>query len=123
MQASWKLKRTAQCAKCPWRVDVDPRDIPNGYCEQKHRDLDKTIAKPADLESLLSKEIHSMACHETDEAHCVGWLDNQPGPGNNLAIRLRMLSCSNSGAIRLQGDQHQTFEATLPSGATLIHGA
>lgn len=46
---TWKLKRTAQCAKCPWRVDVDPHDIPNGYCEVKHRALESTIARPGEL--------------------------------------------------------------------------
>ena len=35
-----------QCRKCPWRKDVDPHDIPNGYCEQKHAGLADTIAEP-----------------------------------------------------------------------------
>lgn len=29
-------RRRKQCHKCPWRTDVDPNDIPNGYCELKH---------------------------------------------------------------------------------------
>lgn len=46
MSDTWKLKRTAQCAKCPWRVDVDPHDIPNGYCEQKHAALACLLSSP-----------------------------------------------------------------------------
>lgn len=112
--SNWKLKRTAQCLKCPWRVDVDPRDIPNGYCETKHRGLVDTIARPADLSS-IGQPVRSMACHETDNAHCVGWLHNQLGVGNNIALRLKMLTCENVDRLRLRGEQHPNFEATLPS--------
>lgn len=58
-----------------------------------------------------------MACHEHslgEEAHCIGWLMNQLGPGNNIALRMKMLSCENAHRIRLDGEQHETFEATLP---------
>ena len=109
----WTLKRTMQCAKCPWRVDVDPHDIPNGYCETKHRALVHTIATPAALPE-PGAPLPAMACHETDDAHCVGWLHHQLGPGNNLALRLRMLSCMNVGKLRVRGEQHPTFDATLP---------
>jgi hypothetical protein len=107
---AWKLKRTAQCAKCPWRVDVDPHDIPNGYCEIKHAALASTIAEPGSLR-LTSK---AMACHETDDAHCVGWLAHQVGPGNNIGLRMSLLTCENASKLRLVGEQHQTFEDTLP---------
>lgn len=108
----WKLKRTAQCAKCPWLKDVDPHDIPNGYCEMKHRELASTIAKPGALS--LGGPLRVMACHETDDAHCVGWLHNQLGVGNNIALRLSMRGCLNVGKLRLRGEQHHTFEDTLP---------
>lgn len=111
---TWKLKRTAQCAKCPWRKDVDPRDIPSGYSEDKHRSLRCTIAKPGDFASAFGGGSPAMACHETHDAHCVGWLANQLGPGNNIGMRLRMMTCENVGKIRLAGDQHETFEETLP---------
>ncbi len=111
MTERWKLKRTAQCAKCPWLVGVDPHDIPNGYSEARHRALEKTIAR-SPLESLGQRE--TMACHETVDAHCIGWLVNQIGVGNNIGMRLRMMTCENAGAIRLRGDQHATFEDTLP---------
>lgn len=109
---TWKLKRTAQCAKCPWRVDVDPHDIPNGYCETKHEGLAKTIAAPGALPT--GAALNVMACHETDDAHCVGWLAHQLGPGNNIGLRISMLGCENIGKLRLVGEQHATFEDTLP---------
>ena len=34
---TWNLKRSAQCAKCPWIKGVDPHDIPDGYCKYKVR--------------------------------------------------------------------------------------
>jgi hypothetical protein len=113
----WKLKRVNQCEKCPWRTDVDPRDIPNGYSEDLHRSLERTIAEPG---SFLGNA-HVMACHEHaagNEAHCVGWLVHQLGVGNNIALRLKMMTCENAGAIRTHGEQHSRFEDTLPS-ATL----
>lgn len=112
MSKTWKLKRTAQCAKCPWLVDVDPHEIPNGYDEDKHRALSCTIASPGEFRAGAQR---AMACHETHDAHCIGWLVNQVGPGNNIGLRLRMMSCENAGAIRLRGEQHQTFADTLPA--------
>lgn len=109
--SQWKLKRTTQCAKCPWRTDVDPHDIPNGYCEIKHRNLRDTIAYP-DANPFGTLKV--MACHETLDAHCVGWLMNQLGPGNNIGMRIRMLSCDNARAIKVIGEQHERFEDTLP---------
>jgi hypothetical protein len=106
----WKLKRTAQCEKCPWRVDVDPHDIPNGYCEQKHAALSETIAVPGAFHGSGK----AMACHETHNAHCLGWLMNQIGVGNNIGLRIRMMNCENASKIRLKGEQHATFEDTLP---------
>lgn len=108
---AWKLKRTRQCEKCPWRVDVDPHDIPNGYDEEKHRALSDTIAGP---EHGILGPGKAMACHETEDAHCIGWLVNQLGPGNNIGLRLLMISCTNAHAIKLRGEQHKRFEDTLP---------
>lgn len=84
-----------QCAKCPWKVSVNPHDIPNGYSEEQHRGLSRTIAEPGDIRGSTSM----MACHETPvgaEKPCVGWLVHQLGPGNNI------------------GPQHECFEDTLP---------
>ena len=112
---SWKLKRTRQCEKCPWRKDVDPLDIPDGYCEIKHQNLESTIAREGDISSVFLGELRVMACHETGEAHCIGWLMNQLGPGNNIGMRIRMSSCENSKHLKLVGEQHETFQDTLPS--------
>ena len=57
-----------------------------------------------------------MACHESPigkETHCVGWLMNQLGPGNNIALRLEMRNYDLS-QVQLDGEQHETFEDTLP---------
>lgn len=110
---SWKLKRVRQCAKCPWKVSTDPHEIPHGYSEELHRGLASTIAMPGSLVDNGRR----MACHEHppgDEAHCVGWLMNQLGPGNNIALRLAMRDCENIGTVTLDGPQHVRFEDTLP---------
>ncbi len=107
------LKRVRQCVKCPWKKSTNPHDIPNGYCEAKHRRLRNTIAVPGEIR--LSGGV-AMACHESpvgDESFCVGWLMNQLGPGNNIGLRIKMLKYDLSG-IELDGDQHETFEDTLP---------
>lgn len=109
-----KLKRTVQCAKCPWRKDVNPRDIPNGYSEEKHRALIDTIAKPGDLGGVACSTLRIMACHETHDAHCIGWLVNQIGPGNNIGLRIAMMRCENGREIKTVGEQHASFEDTLP---------
>ena len=57
-----------------------------------------------------------MACHD---AHCIGWLVNQVGPGNNIALRIRMMNCENAKEIKLRGGQHQRFEDTLAASATV----
>ena len=109
----WKLKRVRQCGKCPWKVSTDPFDIPNGYSEHLHRALTRTVAEPGSRCSTG----HAMACHEHppgDEAHCVGWLMNQLGPGNNIPLRLSVFSCDNIQAVTLDGPQHECFEDTLP---------
>lgn len=108
-----RLKRTKQCAKCPWRKDVDPHEIPNGYSVEKHQALDCTIAKD-DGYSTIFGDLHLMACHETHDTHCVGWLMNQLGPGNNIGLRLAMRDCQNIRDVKLIGEQHRHFRETLP---------
>ncbi len=102
-----------QCKKCPWRVDVDPNDIPNGYCATKHAALKSTIAKPGDLG--LGGKLSVMACHETKpgkERECVGWVANQLGRGNNIGLRILALD-GRFKDLKLVGEQHETFEDTL----------
>lgn len=114
---TFKLKRVRQCEKCPWKVSTDPRDIPNGYSEERHCGLSRTIARPGDVGGMFATQ-HVMACHESppgEEAHCVGWLMHQLGPGNNIGLRIQMMQCENIRAVQLDGPQHETFEDTLPS--------
>ena len=57
-----------------------------------------------------------MACHESpvgEESHCVGWLINQLGPGNNIPLRMDMMKCENVKDIQLVGEQHSSFSETL----------
>lgn len=108
-----KLSRTVQCAKCPWKKSTNPRDIPDGYSEDKHKSLRCTIAQ--DLFPM--DNYRAMACHHStkeDMQHCVGWLHNQLGVGNNIPLRLDMLNYSNVGQIQIKGPQHKRFEDTLP---------
>lgn len=107
-------KPQRQCRKCPWRTDVDPNDIPNGYCSTKHRGLADTIAAPG-VPSQGALKL--MACHESPigrERVCVGWLHNQLGVGNNIGMRLAVHSKRVSANYELVGPQHERFEDTLP---------
>lgn len=100
-----------QCAKCPWKASTNPRDIPNGYCETKHRKLKETIAT---LGQINVGTLRIMACHETDKLACVGWLVNQLGPGNNIGLRLACMRDPKLADVETVGEQHETFEDTLP---------
>lgn len=111
----WKLRRTRQCSKCPWRKDVDPYDIPNGYSPEAHAELIETIATEGDCRALLEGKISVMTCHETANAYCIGWLTQQLGVGNNIPLRCMVIDCENIGRIQTVGEQYQTFEDTLPS--------
>lgn len=109
-----RLKRVKQCRKCPWKVAVNPHDIPNGYSIEKHKALISTIADPNDIEGQLrNTELKVMACHETEKSHCVGWLYNQLNSGNNIALRIAMMSYENAGDIEVFGEQHKYFQETL----------
>jgi len=115
--AKFKLKRTVQCAKCPWRVDTDPHEIPDGYCTTKHAALSKTIARKGELN--IGGALMIMACHHSKDTgenaeHCVGWLHNQLGVGNNIGLRISMMNCENVKDLKLNGEQHERFEDTLP---------
>lgn len=103
-----------QCEKCPWKKGTDPRAIPKGYSEKRHAALRSTIAEPAHLSF---GPLRMMACHEMPrgcELPCVGWLAQQLGVGNNLALRLLVISGRVDGDVETVGPQHERFEDTLP---------
>ena len=110
-----KLRRVKQCAKCPWKKSTDPTTIPDGYSPESHRRLESCIADPNRLELQFTQA--AMACHESikgeREYYCIGWLMHQLGPGNNIALRMRMRDYDLS-KVELFGEQHETFKDTLP---------
>ena len=114
MIKTFKLKRTIQCAKCPWKKEANPYEIPNGYCVKKHLALEKTIATDVTT-NLTNNQFPVMACHNSDnDEYCVGWLHHQLGRGNNMVLRLKMMFCENIEELKTIGEQHKTFEDTLP---------
>jgi hypothetical protein len=59
--------------------------------------------------------INAMACHESPvdrERECVGWVANQLGSGNNIALRMRARD-GRYHELELVGEQHERFEQTL----------
>lgn len=118
-----KLQRTKQCAKCPWRKDVNPHEIPDGYSLEKHIALRATIADLyADLTNVLSwrEQLRMMACHETGNDACIGWLYNQLGRGNNIWLRLRIMNCENISKLEIVGKQFDCFEETISHSKKLL---
>jgi len=104
-----------QCKACPWKVTTDPHQIPNGYSREKHAALSCTIAKPGAL--AIGGPLRLMACHESPvgrERPCVGWLANQLGEGNNIALRLAVSTGRIKADFELDGEQHATLADTLP---------
>jgi len=106
-------EKVTQCKSCPWRVDCQPmEDIPN-YIPDLHHKLDRTIK--SGLETLGCKVMHVMACHYSKpgkEFPCAGWLHNQIGPGNNIGVRLRVMTKQMPVPV-VDGKQYETFEETL----------
>jgi hypothetical protein len=105
-----------QCATCPWKVATVPdRDIPNGYSVELHESLRDTIQ--TGLDSLFRACRTAMACHYSkpgEEFACAGWLHNQLGVGNNIAVRLAV-AIGRLPVPEVDGEQHESFEDTLPT--------
>jgi hypothetical protein len=106
-----------QCKACPWKTSTVPeRDIPGGYCEQKHKNLKGTVARPGSFEGLGRGTMRMMACHESpvgEEQPCVGWVLHQLNEGNNLGLRMMAMD-GRFSTYRTVGPQHHRFEDTLP---------
>lgn len=110
-----KLETVKQCRSCPWRVDCEPdKDIP-GYDVELAKKLANTCK--SGLESLPMNGMQRvMACHYSkpgEEFACAGWLHNGLGAGNNIGVRLGVM-CGRFPAPEIDGEQHETYEATLP---------
>lgn len=103
-----------QCPTCPWRIGCDPvTDIPN-YDAERAAQLVDTIGHG--LEEALRPIRKIMACHYSKpgkEFACAGWLHNQLGAGNNIAVRVDMLRGRYPIPI-VEGEQHERYEDTLP---------
>ncbi len=112
----WKLNQTKQCKTCPWRKDSKLKDIP-GYSPQQHKDLQQTITNDRDtIEQLFDPQLKIMACHHSKEnnpIHCVGWLNNQLGVGNNIQLRIQFMTCENADEIAVLGEQVKSFKDTF----------
>lgn len=109
---SWRLNRTKQCPTCPWIEGNSVENIPN-YNPDKHGALIDTIAEQGALNFC---ENRIMACHysvDGNDEHCIGWLVNQIGAGNNIGMRIQMMQCENSKEIETIGEQRETFEETF----------
>lgn len=98
-----------QCKHCPWKKSTNPFDIPNGYSPVDHAALKSTIAEPGQYST---GPLRIMACHETHDLPCVGWLHNQIGEGNNIPLRIAAMD-GRFGKYKTVGPQHEHFEDTL----------
>jgi hypothetical protein len=115
MNNSWKLKRTIQCKNCPFKCSTDPFKIPHGYDVEKHKALKSTIVDSSDF--VFGATLKVMACHHSkphNYQHCVGWLHNQIQHSNNILLRLQLSNCENILDMKVVGEQHVSFEDTLP---------
>jgi hypothetical protein len=101
-------------------VSTDPTAIPNGYDVDAHCRLRNTIARVGEP-SLDLSTFRIMACHESPigrEQPCIGWLHNQLTDGDNVLLRyLVRRGRFGGGEYVLDGEQHATFEDTLPGSA------
>lgn len=107
--------RRKQCKNCPWKVGSDPHKIPN-YEPDQHEALKDTIAEPGSI-SGLNDPLRIFTCHDSPEEKplpCVGWLLNQLGPGNNLALRIAVRNGRIDAHVETVGPQHACLEDTLP---------
>ncbi len=65
----------------------------------------------------MFEPLRIMACHETPTTHelpCVGWIAHQAGEGNNVRLRMAIAQGSVDANVETVGDQHSSFEDTLP---------
>ena len=105
-----------QCRTCPWRADVDPRDIGEGY---GHVDPTMLALMTAEGHRSLVHPSGVATCHAAaDDARlpCVGWLAHQLGPGGNLGVRLRVIRGQIDANIETVGPQRDLPRELLGGG-------
>lgn len=99
-----------QCKTCPWRVENDPMDIPNG---PKEAAVDLLSGWSTGLQ-LAPSRMGGMGCHQSkmDETDlpCVGWLAWELGPGNNIGLRVRVMRDPRLCNWELVGEQRTLDE-------------
>lgn len=107
---SEKPKTVRQCKTCPWKTSVVPsRDVPNydpGIYERMQASLRTGV------ESMTEKVRLVMECHNGKRGAnrpCAGWLHHQLGVGNNLGVRLAVIS-GRMPAPKVVGEQHEDLE-------------
>lgn len=120
-QCSTGTREVHQCKTCPWKVGSNPEEEIPGYDRKLHIGLKNTIAGgDSSFVDALRGRTQIMACHyskDGNEIPCAGWLENQLGAGNNIAVRMRVGAGSLPVPVT-SGKQHETFEATLRDAPT-----
>jgi hypothetical protein len=103
---SWKLNRTKQCEKCPWKVSVSATP-PNYEWDDKvvmpdHSSGEGTISMIPCLEST-----------KDSTEYCVAWIQNQVGGAHNPRLRNNMHYFENGKDVKTIGKQHSNCTSNL----------
>lgn len=108
-----KLKRTKQCANCPWKKSTKHEDIDRreGFDVEYYKSVrDDFVSRPGFIG--MSQDHDNMGCHkhpDEDDVPCIGWLAHEVGPGNNIGLRLWLTQFENSWDIETVGEQHKSI--------------
>jgi hypothetical protein len=104
------VKTVNQCATCPWRVGIKPsRDVPDfdpGIYDRMRSSLREGVASMAEKKRIV------MECHNGKRGAnrpCAGWLHHQLGVGNNLGVRLAVIT-ERMPTPKVFGEQHEDLE-------------
>lgn len=98
-----------QCASCPWKLSINPDALPANY---GHVDRDAVVRASAEPGSFRRPEGPPIGCHVVRPGPvlpCVGWLVQQLGPGNNLALRMKVIAGVVDDTVETVGPQRATL--------------
>ena len=99
-----------QCKTCPWRVAVKPsRDVPD-YDPGIYERMQSTLR--SGIDAMFERVRVVMECHNGKRGAkraCAGWLHHQIGIGNNLGVRLSVMT-GRLPVPKVSGPQHETFD-------------